>query len=299
MGRHYTRMQKIEIQIAEQLKAVRSLMLDCLRDTKIAKLLPPKNNIMGSGKMLRAQLTLQLSKTNGIDEKTGIHAAAAVEIIHGASLLHDDVIDGGVLRRGAPTFWKNHGVNGAILLGDLLVFEGLNLLIQVNRIDLLKELIQMATQVCRSEVEQELLLRDHLGSWEECEAIARSKTGSLFAFSAVAGASPDLHQTRALREAGFILGTAYQLADDILDCSGNEAVSGKTLGKDQERGKTTAITATKNAPENPIEYIESLLVASTEQLQPWPELHRIWNHFLTVTMKPVLDKHLTAKSFKP
>ena len=124
-------------------------MEDCLRDTYIAKLLPARNNIMGSGKMLRAQLTLFLGATNEIDEKTCIHSAAAVEIIHGASLLHDDVIDGGLLRRGAPTFWKKHGTNGAILLGDLLVFKGLNLLVQVNRTDLLQELIDMSTHVCR------------------------------------------------------------------------------------------------------------------------------------------------------
>ena len=282
-------------QIAKQLKAVQAVMAGCLHDTNISKLLPPKNNIMGSGKMLRAQLTLRLGGSNGIDEKTCLHAAAAVEIIHGASLLHDDVIDGGLLRRGAPTFWKKHGTNGAILLGDLLVLEGLNLLVKVDRTDLLQELIHMAAHVCRSEVEQELILRGTPGTWEECEQIARAKTGSLFAFAAAATAAPDAAgQLEALREAGFILGTAYQLVDDILDCSGNEEVSGKTLGKDLERGKTTAITATKNAPENPAKYVDSLLDASFAQLAAWPVLQRAWNDFLNVTMKPVLSKHLSA-----
>ena len=269
-------------------------MENCLHDTKISTLLPPKNNIMGSGKMLRAQLALTLGEFNGIAEKTSLHAAAAVEIIHGASLLHDDVIDGGLLRRGAPTFWKRHGTNGAILLGDLLVFEGMDLLVQVDRMDLLQELIAMATHVCRSEVEQELILRGTPGTWEECEEIARTKTGSLFAFAAVAAASDDPGQKDALREAGFILGTAYQLVDDILDSSGNEEVSGKTLGRDRERGKTTAITATQNAPENPVEYVDSLLDASSAQLAAWPALQSSWNDFLDVTMKPVLSKHLSA-----
>lgn len=249
---------------------------------------------MGSGKMLRAQLTLFLRASNGGDEKTSLHAAAAVEIIHGASLLHDDVIDGGILRRGAPTFWKKHGTNGAILLGDLLVFKGLGLLVEVDRTDLLQELINMSAHVCQSEVEQELLLRGSPGTWEECEHIARAKTGSLFAFAAVAAASNASGQVEALREAGFMLGTAYQLVDDILDCSGNEAISGKTLGKDQERGKTTAITATKNAPDNPIEYIDALLAASSDQLVAWPSLQIAWNGFLTEIMNPVLKKHLSA-----
>ena len=282
-------------QIKRQLKAVQTTMVDSLRDTNIYKLLPANRNILGSGKMLRSQLALTVGVANRIDEKTLIHSAAAVEIIHGASLLHDDVIDGGLLRRGAPTFWKKYGTNGAILFGDLLVFKGLNLLVQVDRTDLLQELIDMSTHVCRSEVEQELILRGTPGTWAECEQIARAKTGSLFAFAAVAAAaSVAPGQIDALREAGFILGTAYQLVDDILDDSGNEAVSGKTLGKDQERGKTTAITATKNAPANPVEYIDSLLEASSAQLAAWPELQHSWNDFLTVTMKPVLSKHLSA-----
>lgn len=270
-------------------------MVNSLRDTNIYKLLPANKNILGSGKMLRSQLALTVGTANRIEEKTLIHSSAAVEIIHGASLLHDDVIDGGLLRRGAPTFWKKYGTNGAILFGDLLVFKGLNLLVQVDRTDLLQELIDMSTHVCRSEVDQELILRGTPGTWAECEEIARAKTGSLFAFAAVAAAdSGAVGQVDALREAGFILGTAYQLVDDILDESGNEAVSGKTLGTDQERGKTTAITATKNAPSDPMEYIDSLLETSADQLSAWPELQCAWNNFLNTTMKPVLSKHLSA-----
>ncbi len=270
-------------------------MAGCLEGTNIAKLLPGNKNIMGNGKMLRSRLVLTLGQRNGIDEKVLIHAAAAVDIIHGASLLHDDVIDGGILRRGAPTFWKKYGTNGAILFGDLLVFKALDLIVQVNRPDLLQELINMSGEVCRSEVEQELMLRGTAGTWEECEQVARFKTGSLFAFAAVAGGTDAPGQAEALREAGFILGTAYQLADDVLDASGNEAVSGKTLGTDNRRGKTTAITATKNAPEDPIAYIQRLLDASTAQLAEWPVMQDAWQCFLNVTMKPVLSKHLAAR----
>ena len=286
-------------QIEEQLNDVQSVVETCLRSTDISRFFPKKNNIMGSGKMLRARLTLRLGSANGIDEKTCTHAAASVEIIHGASLLHDDVIDGGILRRGAPTFWKKHGINGAILLGDFLVLKAMGLLGEVDRPDLLAELIALSTEVCRSEIEQELVLRGKAGTWEECEQIARSKTGSLFAFAAIAAASDAPGQSDALREAGFILGTAYQLADDIIDVSGNEAVSGKTLGKDLERGKTTAITATKNAPENPGKHVYSLLEASSEQLVAWPKLQAAWNDFLTVTMKPVLSTHLSAEPPMP
>lgn len=283
-----------EKQIEKQLKQVKQAMVQCLKDTNIAKLLPANKNLLGSGKMLRSRLTLFLANANGVDEQTAVHAGAAVDMIHGASLLHDDVIDGGILRRGAPTFWKKYGTNGAILLGDLLMFKALALLTEVGRTDLLQELIDRTGEVCRSEVEQELILRGTPGTWEECEEVGRYKTGSLFAFAAVAGGNGEKDQAEALREAGYILGTAYQLADDVLDASGNEEVSGKTLGTDDQRGKTTAITATKNAPNNPVDYIYSLLEASTAQLAAWPEIHGAWNTFLNVTIKPVLSKHLNA-----
>lgn len=269
-------------------------MIDCLRDTRLTKLLPKNKNLLGNGKMLRSRLALSIGNANGVNEQVLINSSAAVEIIHGASLLHDDVIDGGIIRRGAPTFWKKYGINGAILFGDLLVFKALHLLVAVNRQDLLQELIDMSTHVCRSEVEQELILRGTPGTWKECEQIARAKTGSLFAFAAVAGGNRTKEQADTLREAGFILGTAYQLADDVLDASGNEAVSGKTLGTDNARGKTTAITATRNAPDDAIGYIFDLLNESSSMLADWPELHAAWDDFLDKTMKPVLDKHLTA-----
>ncbi len=288
------RMQMEKTRLDDQLKEVQSTMRDCLKTTNLSKLLPSNKSLLGSGKMLRSRLVLAVGTPNGVDEKTLINAGAAVDIIHGASLLHDDVIDGGILRRGAPTFWKKYGTNGAILFGDLLVFKALNLLVEIGRQDLLQELIDMSTHVCRSEVEQELVLRGTPGTWKECEQIARAKTGSLFAFAAVAAGDGSREQADALREAGFILGTAYQLADDVLDASGNEAVSGKTLGTDNKRGKTTAITATKSAPEDPVEYIYTLLDDSLNELARWPVLHDAWSAFLTKTMKPVLKKHLNA-----
>ncbi|MEE9368673.1 MAG: polyprenyl synthetase family protein [Pontiella sp.] len=281
-------------QIDKQLKLVKTAMADVLKDTNISNLLPGNKNLMSSGKMLRSRLVLALGSANEIDEGELVAAAAAVDLIHGASLLHDDVIDGGILRRGVPTFWKKYGVNGAILFGDLLMFKALSLLVNANRVDLLQELIDKTGEVCRSEVEQELILRGSPGTWEECEQVARFKTGSLFAFAAVAGGTKEPGQADALREAGFILGTAYQLGDDMLDATGNEVISGKSLGSDDQRGKTTAITATINAPTDPIDYIYSLLETSSSQLAAWPELQDAWDAFLDQTMKPILTKHLTA-----
>lgn len=281
--------------IEKQLEIVRATMLECLHGTNLAKLLPSESCLLGSGKLLRSRLALRIGNANGIDERVLIHAAAAVETIHVASLLHDDVIDGGLLRRGAPTFWKKHGTNGAILFGDLLVVKGLALLAEVRRQDLLEELVDLSTLVCISEVEQELVLRETMGTWEECEAIARAKTGSLFAFAAIAGGDGSNEQADALREAGFLLGTAYQLADDVLDASGNDTLAGKTLGTDGRRKKTTAKTAIGNAPVHPAQRIRTLLDSSAEQLERWPVLSETWSDYLATTMQPVLDKHLSTR----
>ena len=208
--------------------------------------------------------------------------------------MHDDVIDGGIIRRGATTFWKKHGTNGAILFGDLMMFRALSLLVESDRPDLLKELIDMTGEVCRSEAEQELILRGTPGTWKECEQIARFKTGSLFAFAAVAGGSGNVEEADALREAGFILGTAYQLADDILDASGNEEVSGKTLGRDAQRGKTTAITATAGAPTDPADYLFGLLKDASERLKPWDRLQAAWDGYMETEFQPIISKFVNA-----
>jgi len=280
----------------EQLLAqVRATLAGCLRDTPIDQLLHANRDLLGNGKMLRARLALRVGLANGTDRDVLVKAATAVEIIHGASLLHDDVIDGGILRRGAPSFWKRHGTNGAILFGDLLVFKGLQLVAAAGRADLLHDLIELCAQVCHSEVEQELVLRGTPGTWEKCEQIARAKTGPLFAFAAAAGAAAnEPGQAEALREAGFMLGTAYQLADDLLDASGNEALSGKTLGRDRERGKTTALTATRNAPGDPVAYLYALLDASAAQVAAWPLLEQAWTTFLETAITPLFRQQVAV-----
>ena len=280
--------------IESQINQVKKTMASLLEDSQLASFIPKNKNLLGSGKMLRSKLVQYLGSANGVEVQTLVHAGAAVDIIHAASLVHDDVIDGGIIRRGAPTFWHKHGTNGAILFGDLLMFRALALLTESARTDLLEELINMTGEVCRSEAEQELILRGDPGNWQECLQIARFKTGSLFAFAAVAGSSGNAEEVIALREAGFMLGTAYQLADDILDASGNEAVSGKTLGRDAQRGKTTAMTSKQGAPDDPVAYLNDLLQQAEDLVKPWPTTHQAWRQYMDEQITPVIKKFIQA-----
>lgn len=276
------------------LESVRACMAESLGATPIGRLIRDTNGLLGSGKMLRSRMAWHLSTGTAVSPEVITHAAAAVELIHAASLLHDDVIDGGLLRRAAPTFWRKNGIPGAILLGDLLLFKAVELTCKVDRGRLTQKLVQLTGEVCEAESEQELILRGRNPSWDTCLSIARRKTGALFAFIGFAGAGPDPSLQAALEEAGYIVGTAYQFSDDILDVSGDETKSGKTLGTDAARQKTTVATAPEIAGDDPITYIRGAAGQTTKLLAPWPGVLKAWNRFMQHDMQPALDAHVQA-----
>lgn len=278
--------------LEQQLDDVRILMAESLSDTVLRHLASDCKTLVGSGKMLRSRLIMRVGPSAGVPYITLRHAAAAVEMIHAASLLHDDVIDGGYLRRGVPTFWVERGIPGAILVGDLMLFKALDIVSEVEESRLTRQLIKMTGEVCDAESEQELLLRNAEATWENCVRIARRKTGALFAFAAYACGGHDLRCSEALSEAGYIVGTAYQLADDILDAKGSSEASGKSHGSDEARRKTTAVTANNDNQRDPIHYVEELCRKADDLLSPWPAVQRAWHDFMTHDMQPALYRNL-------
>ncbi len=273
------------------LDEVRELMAESLADTVLRRLASDCKSLLANGKMLRSRLAFHVGPAAGVPRRTLLYSCAAVEMIHAASLLHDDVIDGGYLRRGAPTFWVERGVPGAILVGDLLLFKALDIMGQVEDGRLVHTLVRMTGEVCDAESEQELLMRGKRADWSSCVRIARRKTGALFAFAAHAcgGTEPEL--CSALTDAGYAVGTAYQLADDILDVRGDEASSGKTLGTDQGRAKNTA--ATVPAPSDPAVYVDQLCDEADRALSRWPAVQQAWRTFMSADLRPALVKSLS------
>ncbi|HMP89184.1 MAG TPA: polyprenyl synthetase family protein [Kiritimatiellia bacterium] len=278
--------------IEKYLDDVRNLMADCLSDTVLRHISSDRKTLVASGKMLRSRLAFRVGPAADVPHRTLLYACAAVEMIHAASLLHDDVIDGGYLRRGAPTFWVERGVPGAILVGDLMLFKALDIVSEVEDSRLTRKLIKMTGEVCDAESEQELVLRNSKPDWENCIKIARRKTGALFAFSAYACGGDDEQLSNALCESGYIIGTAYQLADDILDAKGSPEQSGKSHGSDSARNKTTAVTANSNNGRDPIAYVEDLCRKADENLASWPEVQEAWRQFMTKDMQPALYQNL-------
>lgn len=265
--------------VTASLDEVQTLMLSCLEGTPLATLTEKNRGLLQQGKMLRSRLALRLGQAQGTAHTTLLHAAAAIEVIHAASLLHDDVIDGGLVRRGAPSFWQEKGIAGAVLLGDMLLIKGLALVGNVENGRLTNPLVRFAGEVCQAEAEQELVYRHQKTTWKDCERIARLKTGALFAFAGLAAAGPDPEQQYALTEAGYELGTAYQLADDLLDAAGDASKAGKTLGTDLARNKMTAASFLP-AGHDPAHHVSALCQQARARLSPWAQLLTAWDEYI-------------------
>ena len=275
------------------LNDVRDKMFDSLRTTSLAPMINEISRAIGGGKMLRAKLTLTIGTASGAQRDDLIRAAAAVEMVHAASLLHDDVVDGGMLRRGAPTFWQEKSVSGAILLGDLMVCKAVQMLEEIENRRLGGLLVRMSAEMCDAEVEQELVTRGAPGDWDKSVSMIRRKTGSLFAFAAAAADGINGPRADALMEAGYQLGTAFQMADDLMDASGKGELDGKDLGQDAARGKLTSVSARNTDQARARHCITDLCQTSSGLLAPWPPVQGAWLAYLKSDMGPVIDKFLS------
>lgn len=271
------------------LDQVRGLMVRTLEETTLRTMLPDASALVGfGGKMLRSRLAYRLGSATGVNPEILLHGSAAVEMIHTASLLHDDVIDGGVLRRGMPTFWVEKGSAGAILVGDLLLFKAIDLMCRVAEGAHTHDLVKLTGEVCEAESEQELMLDGADSELEICQSIARRKTGALFAFAALIAGGGNAERQNLLKEVGYLVGTAYQLADDILDTR-DDMQSGKTLGTDAARGIVSAANLDRDQLRA---HLDILLNKAKELLQDDPTALCGLEDYLELDFQPAIRKLL-------
>ena len=199
--------------------------------------------IIGSGgKRLRPALLLLAAGATGYRGTEHHTMAAVVEMIHTATLLHDDVVDESQLRRGNATANAEFGNAASVLVGDFLYSRAFQLMVALSRIPVLQILADATNAIAEGEVLQLM----HAGDADLTEAayfeVIQRKTAKLFEASARLGAvlgnaSPEIEN--ALGRYGMHLGTAFQLIDDVLDYSGNADAIGKNLGDDLAEGKMT------------------------------------------------------------
>jgi octaprenyl-diphosphate synthase len=196
----------------------------------------------GGGKRLRPMLVLLASKLAGGGGASAVRLAAVVEMLHTATLVHDDVIDDAQTRRGQPSTnikWGNHT---SVLAGDWLYMQAFQIVVRERNFHIL----EMLTSVTQAMVEGELLQLQRIGSIDVSEAdymdLVDRKTAGLFATCARVGAAvagADSATEEKLGEYAWNLGMAFQLIDDVLDFTARETVLGKPVGNDLWEGKVT------------------------------------------------------------
>ena len=209
--------------------------------------------IGGRGKRLRPVLALLSGGATGGITSAHVDLAMIVELIHIATLVHDDIMDEAERRRSQPTVNARWGNSLSVLLGDCLFAQALNLSTNFERAEVSRAIAKAAREVCSGEIIQTQRRFDlHLGI-DEYLRIVMMKTGALFAVAAELGAvlneaSPETAQ--ALQHYGMRIGAAYQIYDDCIDIAGDESSIGKTLGSDLRKGKLTlpVLMLLKSAP---------------------------------------------------
>ena len=198
--------------------------------------------IASGGKRLRPALLLLVCGALGYTGAQRFNLAAVVELIHTATLLHDDVVDESTMRRGRPTANENFGNPASVLVGDFLHTRAFQMMVDTGSMRVMEILSEATNVIAEGEVQQLINMHDASLDEQGYLRVIRSKTAKLFEASAQLGAvlagSPSPIEA-ACATYGQALGTAFQIIDDVLDYDGSAAEMGKNIGDDLREGKAT------------------------------------------------------------
>ena len=228
--------------VGDDLQRVNRVVLDRMQ-SPVALIPELAGHIVAAGgKRLRPVLTLSSARLCGYDGDRHVELAACVEFIHTATLLHDDVVDESGLRRGVPTanaVWDN---KACILVGDFLFSRAFEIMVADGSLKVLRTLSAASATIAEGEVHQLVTTKDLSTTEEAYLQVVSAKTAKLFEAAAQVGAivagQPEPAE-RSLALFGRNIGMAFQLIDDVLDYSAQQATLGKTVGDDFREGKIT------------------------------------------------------------
>lgn len=233
-------LRRIQASIKERLDDVTTEMsASVLRDAPL--LAQMGQHLMAMrGKMFRPTLVLLCSATDDRSNDKAVTLAAAVELIHLATLVHDDAVDHSVLRRGMPTLNSLFTHQISVIMGDFLYSIALTKLVALGDIEALRALTRASTEMTMGEMRQ-LAVNDSLSfSEDDYYALIRSKTASLMSAACECGSLAGAEQHRdALIRFGDSLGMAFQIADDLIDYTEDQETTGKPTGLDLKEHKVT------------------------------------------------------------
>ena len=211
--------------------------------------------ISSGGKRLRPMLTLATAALSGYRGDGHIRLAAAVEFMHTATLLHDDVVDESDMRRGKPAARMVWGNEASVLVGDFLLGQAFKMMVEVGSLRALDILSTAAAVIAEGEVMQLAAAKNTATTEDEYLAVVSAKTAELFAAACEVGpviAERPKAEQAAARAYGMNLGIAFQLVDDALDYGGKSQKLGKNVGDDFREGKITlpVVLAFRRGPED-------------------------------------------------
>ena len=262
------------------------------------------NHILFSGgKRLRPLLMVLCARICGYRQDAAKSFSTIFEYLHAATLLHDDLVDGATMRRGAPVAHSIYGNSTAVLVGDFLLARALSIAAETGRPEIIHVIAGITENMSQGEIHQ--LMRKgatDLGETEYLEIILRKtavliqgacRVGALFA-----GAPEDVEES--LSEYGLNLGLAFQMTDDLLDYTADASVLGKELGADLREGKLTLplIHTLTKAPAHEVVRMEKIITNSDFSIQEFETLIEMMNRYdsINYTRNLSLEKVKTAKA---
>lgn len=234
--------------IRNRLADVEAIISDTMDEAAFPLAKQTRELLLPGGKMLRPALVLigagfgNPGKTGKAGQKRIAHIAAAMEMLHAATLIHDDIIDNADFRRGIPTLHTRFGVTDAVLAGDWLFSRSFRLAADYAGTGNSRALSRVVGSICSAEIRQDMGKYSYSTGKREYLRIIAGKTAALFSLSLHIGASEAAVAApvaQALRRCGYDTGMAFQIIDDILDCESDEKTLRKPAGNDLKEGLCT------------------------------------------------------------
>lgn len=266
--------------IDQHIGDVTALLRRTLDRTTARPLIDQHAGLLYDGRMLRARFAIRTGLAAGAPAPDLVRSAASVELVRSASLLHDAVTDDTGTHPDSQALWVNRKTSTDILVGDLMMCVAMSLLMDSSEAALIAEFVARIQEMCEAEAGHELL-PGTAADWPAAVALARRRTGPLFAFAGFAAGNGIPALRAALRECGYRAGTAHQIAEDI----GNGLHPGPD-GRDRPGA----------APADAVERLGDLCATSRDMLSPWPAVRDAWDDFLKEDLQPAIRALLPGTS---